>query len=537
MEKSWMKESRSSKPYIDGVSNFIKFALEKTSIDGAIYCPCRKCFNRYSFSSETVHEHLLWNGILEGYDRWVLHGESILFPSNNQPNSSISTSTGISQSSADGSYDIQGLLGEAFALAAQNQNNDNSNLMNDHSALGSPEEIPYSPNYVEEHPENESSSTINATTRLQQLMEDHDKELYPGCSKFSKLSFILRLYHLKCLHGWSGKSFSMLLELLKDAFPCDNTVPSSYYESKKIIKDLGLGYEKIDACPNDCILYWGDKKNLEQCSICATSRWETNKDDNSQPQDDESEQPRKKKPAKVLRYFPLIPRLKRLYMSSKTAFSMTWHANGRNKDGKIRHPADALAWKYFNELYPEFAADPRNVRLGLASDGFNPFGTMSTTYSTWPVVLIPYNLEPWVCMKQSSLILSMVIPGEKGPGNDIDVFLQPLIAELLQLWDGVDAYDAYTRQNFKLRAALIWTINDFPAYANLSGWSTKGRVACPCCVNSTHSQWLKHGGKFSYMGHRMWLDPVGRLLDFTSKYTRSDSRSVSIQVSIPQGVS
>ena len=58
---------------------------------------------------------------------------------------------------------------------------------------------------------------------------------------------------------------------------------------------------------------------------------------------------------------------------------------------------------------------------------------MSTTYSTWPVLLIPYNLEPWVCMKQSSLILSMVIPGEKGPGNDIDIFLQPLIVELKQL--------------------------------------------------------------------------------------------------------
>jgi len=48
-------------------------------------------------------------------------------------------------------------------------------------------------------------------------------------------------------------------------------------------------------------------------------------------------------------------------------------------------------------------------------------------------------------MKQPSIILSIIIPGEKAPGIDIDVFLQPLIKELLQLRNGVDAFDAYTR--------------------------------------------------------------------------------------------
>ncbi|KAI3784074.1 hypothetical protein L1987_43166 [Smallanthus sonchifolius] len=30
-----------------------------------------------------------------------------------------------------------------------------------------------------------------------------------------------------------------------------------------------------------------------------------------------------------------------------------------------------------------------------------------------------------------------------------------------------------------MRAALLWTINDFPAYGYLSGWSTSGYKACP----------------------------------------------------------
>ena len=111
-------------------------------------------------------------------------------------------------------------------------------------------------------------------------------------------------------------------------------------------------------------------------------------------------------------------------------------------------------WKEFDEQYSNFASDPRNIRLGLASDGFNPFRVMSSTHSTWPVLLIPYNLPPWLCMKQSSIILSMIIPGEKAPGMDINVYLQPLIKELVQLWHDVDAYDAYTNTRFTLRVLI-----------------------------------------------------------------------------------
>ena len=57
-----------------------------------------------------------------------------------------------------------------------------------------------------------------------------------------------------------------------------------------------------------------------------------------------------------------------------------------------------------------------------------------------------------------------------------------------------------------MRAALIWIINDFPAYANLSGWRTKGNLACPNCPKDTCSNKLWHGCKWCYMGHRRFLD-------------------------------
>jgi len=77
---------------------------------------------------------------------------------------------------------------------------------------------------------------------------------------------------------------------------------------------------------------------------------------------------------------------------------------------------------------------------------------------------------------------SSVIPGPNNPQNKIDVFLQPLIDELKTLWNkGVDTYDIHANQTFKMKVGLMWTINDFPVYEMLSGWSTHGALSCPVC--------------------------------------------------------
>ena len=146
-------------------------------------------------------------------------------------------------------------------------------------------------------------------------------------------------------------------------------------------------------------------------------------------------------------YSPLQSRLQRLFMSRHTALDMRWHAEKRvNTEGILRHPADAEAWKYFDKQYPMFANDPRNVRLGFASDGFNLFGNMSNSYSMWPVIIMPYNLPPWKTMKEPFLMLSLLIPGPQALGKDIDVYLRPLVDELKELWEnGVDTYDASTK--------------------------------------------------------------------------------------------
>ena len=98
-------------------------------------------------------------------------------------------------------------------------------------------------------------------------------------------------------------------------------------------------------------------------------------------------------------------------------------------------------------------------------------------------------------------MLTLLIPRQKGPGNVIDVYLQPLVNELKQLWEvGITTFDSFRKQNFNMRAAVLWTINDFPTYKNLSGWNTMGALACPSCHDETHSSYLKSVKKNCFMG-------------------------------------
>jgi len=104
------------------------------------------------------------------------------------------------------------------------------------------------------------------------------------------------------------------------------------------------------------------------------------------------------------------------------------------------------------------------------------------------------------------LYFVLTFPVPKSPQNNIDVFLQPLIEELNELWSvGAETYDASTKDTFQMRATLMWTISDFPAYGTLSGWSTSCRLASPSYNIHTQFKWLKHGKKYCFMGHQCFL--------------------------------
>ncbi|KAM3359672.1 hypothetical protein P3S68_019383 [Capsicum galapagoense] len=108
--------------------------------------------------------------------------------------------------------------------------------------------------------------------KFYRLLEDGQTDLYLGCTKVTKLSFVVKLLHLKFLNHWSNKSMDKLLNFLKDVLLEGSFVPNPFYEAKKVLSDLDLGYTKIDACKNDCILYWRNYENFHSCPKYGESR-------------------------------------------------------------------------------------------------------------------------------------------------------------------------------------------------------------------------------------------------------------------------
>ncbi|WVZ76280.1 hypothetical protein U9M48_024267 [Paspalum notatum var. saurae] len=166
---------------------------------------------------------------------------------------------------------------------------------------------------------------------------------------------------------------------------------------------------------------------------------------------------------------------------------------------------DATQWQRFDELYPEFAKDPRNVRFAVSTDGMNPFGERNSTHNTWPVILTIYNLRTWLCQKRKYTMLSGLIQGPKQPGIDIDVFLEPLVEDMAKLWnDGVQMTDSLTKMDFTLRGMILTTINDYPANFSLSG-QIKGKSGCLSCLDATTSEFLDGSRKVVYTKYRRFL--------------------------------
>ncbi len=129
-------------------------------------------------------------------------------------------------------------------------------------------------------------------------------------------------------------------------------------------------------------------------------------------------------------YFPIIPGLWRLFRNNGKARMVCWHAEERQQDGILRHPADGSQWRNIDRTFKDFGEDARNIRFGLSTDGMNPFGEMNNTHNIWPVTMCIYNIPPWLCMKRNYIIIPIIIQCPKQPGNDINVYQRPLVEYL-----------------------------------------------------------------------------------------------------------
>ena len=101
----------------------------------------------------------------------------------------------------------------------------------------------------------------------------------------------------------------------------------------------------------------------------------------------------------------------------------------------MRCTSNSPMWTHVNNIWPDFAIDPRNLRLMLAIDGINPFAQRSYTWSTWPVMIMILNLPPWLVTKKFFILLTLIISSPTTPPSEnFDVYLVLVLDELLELW-------------------------------------------------------------------------------------------------------
>jgi len=252
-------DGRLSHPYIDVVNAFINFARAVVDLSSNIPYLCIHCMNCYRQSPHIVRIHLLYCWIMQSYINWYSHGEPRVL------NENIHDSEMLDGDHMNG---IDVLVGDQIR--------------------GEPR------NVIEDQ----------EMRNFDKLEEDAKRELYPGCTDYGILNFVIEMLNVKVMTNLSNKGLNMMLELLTKVLPKGNLVPRLTYEAKKILHDLGISYEHIDACKNDCALFWKENENLinVRCVRCKDTRVQG-----------------KKIPHKVLCYFPLTLRLRRLYMSGQRA--------------------------------------------------------------------------------------------------------------------------------------------------------------------------------------------------------------------------
>ncbi|KAK9107072.1 hypothetical protein Syun_023083 [Stephania yunnanensis] len=210
-------------------------------------------------------------------------------------------------------------------------------------------------NHVEESPNPQAR-------QLYDMIEASSEQLWSGYETMTTLSAMARLLAIKSEHHIFERGYNEIIKFVKDCLPNDDSLVENFYATKRLMRGLGLPVEKIDCCEDQCMIYWGVGSELTSCKFCGKSCYIAHRRGRGRNT--------KKCHCKKMYYFPLGPRLQRLYASESTAKHMRWHGDHSSPEDVMQHCSDSIAWRHFNDFNRDFVAEVRNVRLGLCTDGF-----------------------------------------------------------------------------------------------------------------------------------------------------------------------
>jgi Transposase-associated domain len=239
--RNWMyNPNRMTTEFLLGVKNFLNYAYGNPTniIEGdCIKCPCKICGNTRFYKRDTIEEHLIVRGFREYYHTWYMHGE---IPTNiDNTVSSSDFLEGFEASDGSNPFEqmVRDAVGPDFDWDMEEAPNPNAEL-------------------------------------FYKMLKDADEPLWDGCDKqCTRLSCVSELLAIKSDCNLTKESFNRILSVIQKWLPKDNRLPLDYYRCKKVVKGLDLGYQKIDVCPNHCMLYYGINNSKKTCDNCGHSRF------------------------------------------------------------------------------------------------------------------------------------------------------------------------------------------------------------------------------------------------------------------------
>jgi hypothetical protein len=183
------------------------FSLSLTS---TVRCPCRRHENNIFLNKERGSLDLYQFRFMPGYKMWEHHDEVVLNPN-------IEEEENNDWVGGDAMHEMLDSLGPELNLSSED-------------------------------------SPTPEVSRFLKLLKDSEDSLHEH-TNVSILAFVTWLMAIKSNYFFSNNCDNEILNLFRDMLPKPNKLPKDVNHSKTIIKGLGMDYEKIDVCKNNCILF------------------------------------------------------------------------------------------------------------------------------------------------------------------------------------------------------------------------------------------------------------------------------------------
>ncbi|KAJ8509049.1 hypothetical protein ONZ45_g8718 [Pleurotus djamor] len=226
-------------------------------------------------------------------------------------------------------------------------------------------------------------------------------------------------------------------------------------------------------CPNKCIAYVGQYKDLRSCpfrrrsnnfEICGASRYITSK--------------KGERPAAQFRVFPVIPTIRAMFANTESAKLL------RYRDRTLRQAVEmvkACAGGFQNSRYSDYPNGRIHINQHLNKNLFQnecdlawivsmdgAMLSMKKQSDVWFLILILLNLPPEIRYKSRNVITVFATPGPQGPG-DLESFMWPVYVEMAKMSEGFWIWDAVTRSNLISRGETVLANADMPGQGKIDG--------------------------------------------------------------------